>query len=226
MYIDSRYSTRGYEYIQLTSNELEEVVPKRVDAELDQFDSDSSSRLTIFNGSYLRVSRTGDCDGPHDYWINLAFLDPRPVRRADRFWSRFSTTLALLTTVAVALTYWQSTIALGPVQAMTIATLSAATLASAINALCRYYSRCAFLTTHGRAPVLWLSSRKPNRRQVSEFIQHLHRAVARAKADRVDVVRGHHLRDEMKEHRRLHNAGVLDDRQFQVARRLILEAHG
>lgn len=37
---------------------------------------------------------------------------------------------------------------------------------------------------------------------------------------------GSYRRDEMKEHRRLQNAGVLNEKQFQAARGLILRAHG
>lgn len=219
------YSPRAYEYVYLTSDELEEVVPATIDATLKQSSTDIRSSIRIFNGSYLGVRREGHRREPGDYWINLAFLDPRPTRRADRFWSISCALFAAVTACTLAVIYLQAVTMPGTALTVTVGALSSAALASGILAIRHYGSKLIFLTRHGRAPVLWLSVNKPDRRRVREFIRAIHAAIARATADRADLPRGHLLRDEMREHRRLQNAGVLDERQFQIARRLILEAH-
>jgi len=225
MSIASTYSPKAYEYVSLISDELEEVVPATIDAQLEQFESGSSSRFTIFNGRYLGVSRKGVCDEPGGYWINLAFLDPKSARRADRFWSTLAGILALLAAGAMTLSTWDPAIAIDPVPELVISALAAATLVSIAIAIRRYFSRIVFLTRHGRIPVLWLSVTSPDRKRVREFIRCIHAAIDRGTASFADAPRGHYLRDEMKEHRRLHNGGVLNDHQFHIARRLILEAH-
>ncbi len=219
------YSPRPYEYVYLISDDLEEVVPSTVDATLDQSDTGVRSRITIFNGSYLGVRRKGPRQERHDYWINLAFLDPRPTRRGDRFWSISAAILAIVTACALSVSYSQTMIALGLGVTVTIVSLSAATLLSVALAVRRYWGKLFFLTRHGRVPVLCLSVNRPDRKCVREFILAIQAAIARASADRADVSRAHHLRDEMKEHRRLQHGGVLDERQFKIARRLILGAH-
>jgi len=219
------YSPRAYEYVYLISDELEEVVPATTDAGLEQSTADVLSRFTIFNGSYLGVRRQGTPREPGDYWINLAFLDPRPTRCADRFWSLAAAIFAVATACALSAIYSRVMSGSGPALTLTAIALSVATLASGTLAIRRYCSKLIFLTRHGRVPVLWLSMNRPDRNQFRGFIRAMHAAIARATADRADLPRGHLLRDEMKEHRRLQNAGVLDERQFQIARRLILEAH-
>lgn len=225
MSADPPYSPRAYEYVYLISDELEEVVPTTVDASLEQSTADVLSRFTIFNGSYLGVRRQGARREPGDYWINLAFLDPRPKRCADRFWSIATAIFTAATACALSAIHSRFLSWAGSALTLTVVALSVATLASGTLAMRRYCSQLIFLTQHGRVPVLWLSMNKPDRNHVRGFIRAIHAAIARATTDRADLPRGHLLRDEMKEHRRLQNAGILDERQFQIARRLILEAH-
>jgi len=222
MGIPPTYSVRDSEHVFLLSDDLEEIVQSTVDAHLEQAAPDSSTRYTIFNGTYLGITKSGKHDRPSRYWINLAFLHPAPIRCADRFWSICAATLTLLTGGALALTFVAGKMA----HTLALPAFSVAFLTAICIAMRHYRRRLVFLTSNGRAPVVWLSIDKPDRQRVHEFVENLHAAIGRARARRADMVRGHELRDEMKEHRRLLRDGVLDDRQFRVARRLILEAHG
>jgi len=225
MAITTTYTPANYEYVSLVSDELEEVVPATIDAELEQPGSNSCHRFTIFNGSYLGVSRKGKCHEPRAYWINLAFLDPTPVRHVGQFWSMTTIVLAMVTAAALVTKYSQPAIPVPLLSAGAVAVLCAATVATFVLALRPSYDRISFCTRHGRSPVLSLAAGRPDRRRVQLFIRRIQAAIDHANAERCDDARTHFLRDEMKEHRRLQNAGVLDERQFLIARRLILEAH-
>lgn len=85
--------------------------------------------------------------------------------------------------------------------------------------------RLVFCTRHGRVPVLRLMRREPDRGQVKSFLAALEEAVHRAAAARPGS-HGRLLRDEMKEHRRLLEAGVLQPHDFEAAKARILHAHG
>ncbi len=214
-----------YEHVCLSSDEMEQVELQTVNAALEQEFDGGRLQLAIFNNSYLRILRADSHATPADYWVNLAFVDPVPVRQADKLSS-------VVTLVAVAATCVLWAIPRLPMDisvawwwppAMILAL--AATLISVALAASRYLGTYALLTAHGRAPVLRLASARPDRRRVRNFFDALKGAAQRARTDG-PADRGHRLRDEMKEHRRLHGEGVLGDDQFQAARALILRAHG
>jgi hypothetical protein len=57
--------------------------------------------------------------------------------------------------------------------------------------------------------------------------QFAHRIAAAANAAhaRRATVRSHYLRDEMKEHRRLREGGILDEKIYEAAKARVLAAH-
>lgn len=213
-----------YEHVFLISDELEEVEFRSVDAALEQAAGNACHRFTIFNGGYLRVSSETAGQVSRDYWINLAFLDPQPFRHWSATWSIASGISAVAALIAIALPH-------GSFGTSPDAYLSAAAWLAVIASLVflcvvvtRFFGEYFFLSLHGRAPVFQISSNRPDRRQVKAFLDHLRGAAGKARAGQWDSP-GSYLRDEMKEHRRLQNAGVLNEAQFQAARRLILRAH-
>jgi hypothetical protein len=215
---------REYEHVYLFSEELEDVEPKTIDAELEQRSADSYQRLSIFNGTYLGVRRDDVRKGTQEYWLNLAFLDPKPLRRPARFWSAFVVGSGIGIIGVLGLVNTLFSVPDNSSRPLIVPLMAIATLVSLIVAVVRFLGTFAFFTQHGRIPVLFMSSDKPNRRQVRLFIKHLGEAARRARACRTPV-RGHYLRDEMKEHRRLQEDGVLEAGQFETARALILKAH-
>jgi hypothetical protein len=216
---------RDYEHVFLISDELEEVEFRSVDVELEQAADDACHRFTIFNGEYLRVSSETADQGSRDYWINLAFLDPRPARRWSANLSAASGISGVAALIAIALPHRPFAVSASPTVSLAASLALMASLIFLGVALTRYFREFVFLSLHGRAPVFQIVSNRPDRRQVTAFLDHVRAAARNARAGRWHPL-GNYLRDEMKEHRRLQNAGVLNEEQFQAARSLILRAHG
>jgi hypothetical protein len=178
--------------------------------------------VVVFNRTYLGVHMSGAIAGPRSYWLNLAFLDPKPVRQTDRVWLGIAAGSALLSPGAgLAYTF----VELSPIWAVALALLPAAALLSLGISLYRSFGTLVYCTRHGRVPVLRLSRGRPDRRRLKRFLDELQHAVRRALAERSGV-RADYLRDEMKEHRRLLAQGVLGAQQYEAAQALILRAHG
>ena len=213
-----------YEFVQLYSDDFEEVEIRTIDAEIEQPLARGTRRLTIFNGAYLHVGNEHDDGSRDDYWLNLAFLDPAPLRRPDWASTVVSVLLGLLTLVAFLLHRIGHSASANLPWDFLLPCMLIATACSAAIAGYRFPGRFDFLTRHGRARVLSIAARNPTRVSVRSFRRRLESAIGRAESE-LSGAAGLYLREEMKEHRRLQAAGVIGERQFQAARALILRAH-
>jgi hypothetical protein len=218
-------SAVDFEHVCLSTEEPEATqpnfMPAAVAAELHQAAARLDRRLAIFDRSYLKVRVTRQSAPVQQYWLKLAFLDPRPARVVSRAWWRITGAAALLSGILV---LWQP----GPSPAAAWIAASAAiaaTLLSLAVALRRSCDRLVYYTRHGRVPVLELLRHEPDRRRFGRFLAMLDQAIHRASAD-LPGERARLLRDEMHEHRRLLEQGVLQPREFDEARARILRAHG
>ena len=214
-----------YEHVFLISDDLEEVELRSVDAELQQAAGDSCHRFTIFNGEYLRILRRTAAQVSRDYWINLAFLDPQPVRSWSPVWSAASGISAVAALAAIGLHREPVALSADPYSSVAASLAVIASLSCLGIAVRKSFGEFRFLSIHGRAPIFQISSNRPDCHEVRAFLLHLRGAAEKARAGQWQT-KGDYLRDEMKEHRRLQNAGVLSEEQFQAARGLILRAHG
>jgi hypothetical protein len=215
------------EHVLLPSEYLdapEEVEPSTVDAEIEHESRGVSHRATIFNGAYLGVRTRCRRGSERWYWLNLAFLDPTPGRRAQRLRLTAATACALPVAAFVALLFGASPSAEQLWSLYVPATLSATALGLYL-ALHDYFEELVFCTRHGRVPVLRLRRSRPDTRSVRDFLDQLDRTIARAHRERAGA-RGAYLRDEMKEHRRLLEQGIMSPAEFESARASILCAHG
>jgi hypothetical protein len=218
-------AAREGEHVYIVSDELEQVEAKTIDAELEYCMSKACLRLVIFNGTYLGFQLSNSRDVQKDYWLNLAFLDTRPVRQPDRFWLTVAALSGAATVGTFAVMHSPLAATLAVSLLVTTALTSVATVASLGLAAFRACNRIVFLSQHGRAAVLQLPVPRKDREHLERFVHELRAAASRAKA-RCVTMRGDYLRDEMKEHRRLLESGVLRVDQFEAARSLILGAHG
>lgn len=217
-----------YEHVCLSTDEPEEPQPNfkptAVAQVLEQTTPRRARRLTIFDRSFLGV-QTGTPSAPQQqYWLRLAFLDPRPSRMVSRTWWVVSGALALLSAVLLMLA-WHQGVNPQPGSVIAVAASILATVLSVIIALRRSVDRLVFLTRYGRVPVLELDRRRPDRRSVQRFVAALEQTIRRSAAERPGP-RTQRLRDEMREHRRLFEAGVLGQVDFEEAKARILRAHG
>jgi hypothetical protein len=215
------------EHVTLPSDPLdlpEEVEPSTIDAEIEHERGGVSQRTTIFNGAYLSVGTRCRHGSERWYWLNLAFLDATPVRRADRLRVTAAVACALPVAAVVALLLITDPAAerLWSLYVPGAGSCMALGLGLALH---DYFDRLVFCTRHGRVPVLTLRRSRPDTRSVREFLDRLDGAVSRVHRERAGA-RGPYLRDEMKEHRRLLEQGVMSADDFESARASILRAHG
>ena len=205
-------------------DELEDVEPTSIDAELEQRSRGGRRNAAIFNRHYLTVQWRGRGTPGGEYWLNLAFLDPTPVRRAVRL-RLWAAAACALPVAAVVLILIMAKPPAGLVWTLVIPGGLLAVVGGLALALHAYFDELVFCTRHGRMPVLWLRRGRPDRTSVGEFLDRLEAASAEARENHGGS-RGDFLRDEMKEHRRLCDQGAFGSREFEAARASILRAHG
>ena len=217
-----------YEHVTMSgdeataSDELAKVELKKIDAEIEQVMAKERVKLEIFDGAYLRVSRKPVRGKSTEYRVHLAFLDPTPVKRRESgdFTLAGMTGLLAVATLGLAYSPWVGALPVLP----TVGFLAALALAGLAAGIYRSMTRLGFLTRNGHAHVFDMSSAKPNRKAAAKFMDVLVSTVGKAQAERMDE-RAHYRRDEMKEHRRLHEDGVLSPEAYEDAKTRILAAH-
>ena len=224
MHATSTAIAQGHEHVCLASDDLEDVAPTSINDELIQASADGCLELRIFNGAYASVRRQSARSKATDYWLNLAFLDPEPVRLRDRLWPGIACASGVLACAALVAAKSGIYADFGLVLKLAV---PAALLAMAVSTgigLHHFWNRIYFVTRHGRVPVLRLAANRPDRHQVKRFVGQIG-TVARAAHHQRAAVRSHYLRDGMKEHRRLHEAGVLAEADYEAAKARVLAAH-
>jgi hypothetical protein len=219
-------SAIDYEHVCLSVEEPEEVrpnfMPGAVMVELDQSTPRLVRRLAIFDRTFLSVQTGRRGATPQKHWLNLVFLDPRPVRVLDRRWWGVCGAFALLSSALLALA-WHADADQGAYWAMAVASVAALLFSIGI-ALRRSCDRLQFHTRHGRVPALTLYRLRPDRQCARRFAATLEETIRRSAANRA-TPRAQQLREEMREHRRLFEAGVLGTEDFEAAKARILRAH-
>jgi hypothetical protein len=221
-------SAADYEHVCLASEEAEEPAPGfpagAVVAELEQSAGGLARQLTIFERNRLGVRIRRPSGRLEQYWLNLAFLDPRPVRAASREWWVAGGLLAGIGLVQLLLARYSLVSWSLEWLAVACALLASGAFALAVAAR-RRFGRLVFRTRHGRVPILELAHGASDRRRLAGFVALLQASI-RAAANRRETGRTELLRNEMHEHRRLLEAGVLQAGEFEQARARILRAHG
>lgn len=218
----------AHEHVYLVADDpdmFEDVEPTSIDAELTQSGGGRRQNTAIFNGTYLEVRTRPKRGDEQWYWLNLAFVDPQPVRRPERL--RLSASAACaLPTAAVVLLLLLADLPTATVWTRVLPLALLALLAGLGLALFAYFDERVYCTRHGRARVLRLVGRGSDRRRLRAFVQRLESATGQGRGRYTDATPGLYLRDEMREHRRLLEHGVLTPEQFERARAEILRAHG
>ena len=161
---------------------------------------------------------------PGWYWLDLAFVDPIPVRRASRL--RRMVVAAVVAPAGAALFAVALAGSLtGPTAAIALPVAALLSLAGLAYATYDYFDQWIFCTRHGRAPILRVARLRSERSGLRRFLDRLENG-ARTAWRQSEGARAALLRDEMRAHRRLLQEGVLAQQDFDAARAAILRAHG
>ena len=180
-------------------------------------------RLEIIDYFYLAVRVQRAQSVMAEYVLDLRFVDPS-VRMSRHIATRWLVATLVLAALAVAIGLRvQGSAAPGN---WLVACLIASTLAVAAGFVCAYRTTetLAVFSIHGRARLLEYTGMLGLGRALRPFLIKLsaHVRIAIAARRRSKAL---HLRDEMREHARLHETGVLSKPEYEAGKVRILAAH-
>lgn len=217
------------EHILLESDEEYTVPhprgPRRRHARVDVRDRIRRRALTleIIDYFYLAVRVHRSRSVVAEYVLDLRFVDPS-VRMSRHIATRWLAATLALAALAVAIGLRvQGSAAPGH---WIVACLVASTLAVAAAFVCAYRTTetLAVFSIHGRAKLLEYTGTVGLRRALRPFMTKLSAHVRIAIAARRPS-KARHLRDEMREHARLRDTGVLSKLEYEAGKGRILAAH-
>ena len=172
-------------------------------------------RLTIIDYFYLTVRVQRSQSVMAEYVLDLRFVDPS-VRMSRHIATRWLVATLVLAALAVAfgMCNWL------------VACLIASTLTVGAGFVCAYRTTetLAVFSLHGRATLLEHTGTFGLGRALRPFLIKLSAHVRIAIAARRPS-KALHLRDEMREHARLHEVGVLSKLEYEASKARILAAH-
>ena len=185
-----------------------------------------ASELALIDYCYLSV-RTWRSRNPElQYVLDLRFVDPA-LRLSRHVAWRFLTASAVLTAGAVALAWWIGESSTAWWQHEWLPVLGGVFGLAVCAVLIGIYRTTETLTmfsVSGRARLLELTGGVASFRAMHRFSRTLaaHQRIASARRRRS---RAEHLRDEMREHLRLKEAGVLSEQEYEISKARILARH-
>ena len=161
------------------------------------------------------------------YEIDLRFVDGKTFLRRCIAWRCWQVSLALA--AVSAFSFWLGTTPAGQDWAPaglpgSIALLVGALCVGAL-ALYRTHDTLELRSVHGRAVLAEINGNVGFSRAVGDFAAEIERRTAAARAQ-YRQSKPQFLRDELREHRRLVEDGVLADAAYEAGKRRILQAHG
>jgi hypothetical protein len=183
--------------------------------------------LRIIDYYFLAVRARRGGAAPSDYVLDLRFVDPKPRTSRHVAWRWFTATMSWAALFAASI-WW---LAVSPIawwenDALPIAgSLFAAMIVSGFICMYRSTETLWVVSLHGRVPVLEIVGSLGTFAHIRKFVvklaAHVQIAVAARRPNRAE-----HLRDEMREHSRLKELGVLSTEQYDEAKQRILGQHG
>jgi hypothetical protein len=184
-----------------------------------------STELAILDDHYLSVRSIRPQAEPKKYEIDLRFVHAKPTRtrHISWFWLALAVSLALLAVGAI----WTSARAAGRWSDPVMLTASATLLASfgaVFMFLRRTIESLEFLSIHGGATLVSVTGGIGSARKDKKFFIELIKNINAAKAARPQP-KPQFLRDEMREHHRLRELGVLTQEQYEASKVKILASH-
>ena len=145
------------------------------------------------------------------------------VRTIAWFWLTLAGCLALLATGGIWAAWGSAAAWSSPVLLTALITLLAAGGAT-ILFMRRTVESLEFVSVHGGATLVSVVGGIGSARSGKDFFIELIRSINAAKAERRQEL-PQYLRDEMREHHRLRELGVLSDEQYQYSKARILASH-
>jgi hypothetical protein len=176
------------------------------------------SEFTLFSNQHLSVKTRGLMHQARDYTIDIGILDPHPKRSLKIGWCN------LLIGVALCGGAWLfafTGLKLNtPLLSILLGTCAGLSLLVAIY---RSHDRLVLYSQYGRVPLVVLFNRSPDRATFDSFTGALVKHIEDAKARYPGVKEM--LSEELKEHRRLMEEGVISSKRYDIVKQRILSQH-
>jgi hypothetical protein len=181
-------------------------------------------KYSIVNVHYLLVEERGKTAN-RKYWVDLGYLSDKPKRRLIIEWKWLLTAaVSALVTVATyksipLLDFANKTLILAGVLVVT----ALLTLSSLYVFFDKSRYRQVYYSRTGNVPFVELMPGRPDRKRYRQFMNILQEHLLLVRRKEPD--RGKSLARELREHRRLYDAGVISDRQYAGAKAIILRSY-
>ncbi len=176
------------------------------------------SQFTLYSNHRLAVRTQGALQNPRDYGVHLGILDPQPKRQLRIAWHYVLGFVVLSASAGFLASLSDTT------NSSLLAVMASASAAlSLVLAIYRSHDRLVFYSQHGRVPLVVLFNRLPDRVMLDAFTDAL---IKEIKGARVHYpYTSETLSEELKEHRRLREAGVISSRRYDIVKQRILGQH-
>jgi hypothetical protein len=183
------------------------------------------TEISIHDDHYAAVRVVRPDAQQRKYEVDLRFANPKPVlvRSVSWFWLGLSACLLLLAAGGLWSTWSDAARWSSPIFLSALVTLLAAS-GTIIMFLRRTVESLEFVSMHGGATLLSVTGGIGSARSGKRFFIDLIKSINAAKAERRQEL-PQLLRDEMREHHRLRELGVLTDQQYEQSKARILASH-
>jgi hypothetical protein len=183
------------------------------------------TEVSILEDHFITVRTVRPDAEPRKYEVDLRFANPKPVRvrSVSWFWFTLASCMALLAAGGLLGTWADAGRWSSPIFLAALVTLIASGGAT-IMFLRRTVESLEFVSMHGGATLVSVVGGIGSARAGKRFFIELIKSINAAKAARAQE-RPQLLRDEMREHHRLRELGVLTEQQYQQSKARILASH-
>jgi hypothetical protein len=183
------------------------------------------TEVSILEDHFIAVRTVRPDAQPRKYEVDLRFANPKPVRvrSISWFWLMLAASMGLLAAGGLLATWTDAGRWSSPIFLSALVTLLAAGGAT-IMFLRRTVESLEFVSMHGGATLLSVVGGIGSARAGKRFFVELIKSILAAKAERQQG-RQQLLRDEMREHHRLRELGVLTEQQYEQSKARILASH-
>ena len=185
-----------------------------------------ATELSLLEGHFLAVHSTRPGEVPHKYELDLRFANAKPTRVRHVSWRWLG--LALGCALHSGFALWRASRADEALWTHLQLALAAATFLGATGAMLMFLRRTTeslqFTSVHGGATLISVTGGIGSARAGKTFFVALIKSITAAKIARPQP-RPQLLRDEMREHHRLYQVGILSNEEYEASKARILAAH-
>lgn len=185
------------------------------------------TELAVLDGHRLAVRTQRRRRTERQYVVDLRYIDQKPVIRLRIAWYCWSASVTLAALAAASNGFVGVPDSLPWLRAGLPVSIGLLVAAIGVGwlALYRTHERIQLQSVHGRAALVDIKGNPGCSRAAAIFLAELERHIAEARA-RAALSKQQFLCDELHEHRRLLEEGVLTPAVYESSKRRILHAHG